>query len=200
LAQTAFSCIDLLLASEDDLAEPLLPAGRLREPLTAAAAADALLVDGDADALARVAEALGVAPAFAVRRTLGQPRWIASGETAAIPLEEPIFAVAGIARPQRFLDDLAAGGWRVAGTMIFRDHHWFTSADVEAIGRAARSAGAGVVLTTEKDGVRLEACGLAGLRAAVVPLSVVVDAPEFAPWLLGRIHHASPPTNRPEAR
>jgi tetraacyldisaccharide 4'-kinase len=181
---------DLLLAGEDDLDEPLLPAGRLREPLSAAAAADALLVDGGAGTLARVRKALGVEPAFAVRRMLHAPRWLATGEAADLAPDEPVFVAAGIARPQRFLDDLAEGGWRVKGTMMFRDHHWFTAADVQAIARAAGTAGAGVVLTTEKDGIRLEACGVAGLRVAVVPLTVRVEAPEFAAWLLGRIHRA----------
>ena len=38
--------VDLLVTSEDDLADRPLPAGRLREPLAAAAHADAALVDG----------------------------------------------------------------------------------------------------------------------------------------------------------
>jgi tetraacyldisaccharide 4'-kinase len=179
--------VDLLIASEDDLAEPLLPAGRLREPLDAASAADALLVVGDDGELARVRAALGVEPAFRLRRTLDRPRWIATGEAAAIGPDQQVFVAAGIARPQRFLDDLAAAGWRVSGSMIFRDHHWFTQADVTAIARAARAAGAAVVLTTDKDGVRLEACDLGGLPVAAVPLTVGVDAPAFSEWLVERI-------------
>ena len=49
--------IDLLVLSSADLSEELLPSGRLREPLSAARAADAVLVYGDADE-ARVADSL----------------------------------------------------------------------------------------------------------------------------------------------
>jgi tetraacyldisaccharide 4'-kinase len=40
--------IDLLVACSRDLSDQVLPAGRLREPLTAAASADALLVEARA--------------------------------------------------------------------------------------------------------------------------------------------------------
>ena len=82
-----------------------------------------------------------------------------------------LFAVAGVARPERFLADIAAAGWQVAGTIVFRDHHPFTDLDVDRIARAARAAGAGVVLTTEKDAVRFEACHVGNLPLAAVPLA-----------------------------
>src|SRR6185436_11743155 len=53
--------VDLLLLSEDDLTDRPLPVGRLREPLTAGAAADAALVDaGYPTAVDRIARAVGV--------------------------------------------------------------------------------------------------------------------------------------------
>ncbi|HYM25140.1 MAG TPA: tetraacyldisaccharide 4'-kinase, partial [Vicinamibacterales bacterium] len=53
--------VDLLLAAEEDLADQPLPAGRLRERLSAAGAADAALVTAGYDAAAvRVGRALGL--------------------------------------------------------------------------------------------------------------------------------------------
>jgi tetraacyldisaccharide 4'-kinase len=99
-----------------------------------------------------------------------------------------VFAVAGIARPERFFGDISAAGWHLVGSMSFRDHHRFTAADVQRIGGAARAAGAAIILTTEKDAVRLEACDLEGLPVAAVPLIVGVEpADRFRDWLLGRI-------------
>jgi tetraacyldisaccharide-1-P 4'-kinase len=72
--------------------------------------------------------------------------------------------------------------------MNFRDHHRFTQSDVRRLTDAARSAAAAIVLTTEKDAVRLEACDLGGLPMAAVPLIVSIEpAAGFRDWLLDRI-------------
>jgi tetraacyldisaccharide 4'-kinase len=179
--------LDLLVVSEDDLADIPLPAGRLREPLTAAAAADAVLVTaGYATAVDRIARGLGVTTAFQVTRALGAPRTVASpSESVVVPPEARVFVVAGIARPERFFSDIESAGWRVVGTMPFRDHYRYRQSDVSRMAKAARSAAAAIVLTTEKDAVRLERCDLSGLPIAAVPLIVGVEpADRFRTWLL----------------
>ena len=61
----------------EDAVDRVIPAGRLREPLTALARADALLVTGAtlADARAMAAQ-WGVARAFSVMRTPAVPRLV----------------------------------------------------------------------------------------------------------------------------
>ncbi len=185
--------LDLLLVSQDDLADRVLPAGRLREPLGAAAVANALLVtDADPGAVERLKRGLGVFTAFRVRRELGTPRWVGTGEPLGGHVNDAVFAAAAVARPERFFADLATVGWRVVGTMAFPDHHPYTDADVERIARAARDRSAGVVLTTQKDGVRLAARTLKDLPLAVVPLSVAIEPPEFTDWLIARLHASRP--------
>jgi tetraacyldisaccharide 4'-kinase len=181
--------VDLLLVSEDDLADRLLPAGHLREPLASAARADALLVTvHGADDAARVGLALGVSTTFAVPRTIGSPTVLSTGERVAPTADRPVFAVAGVARPERFFGDLRDAGWRVCGTLAFRDHHRFVQRDVDRIAALAGAAGAAMVLTTEKDLVRLAACDVSGLPLASVPLSVSIEpADRFADWLCGRL-------------
>ena len=181
--------VDLLLVGEEDLTEPVLPAGHLREELAAAASADALLVTaGYAAAAARVGRALGVPRTYLVTRTIGPPRMVATGDTVVVPSGEPVFAFAGIARPERFFSDLEGAGWRMAGTLAFRDHHRFSTHDVDRIRTQAKAARAAIVLTTEKDAVRLPAAGLHDLRLATVPLVVAIDPPEdFADWVMERI-------------
>jgi tetraacyldisaccharide 4'-kinase len=64
--------VDLLLVDEADLAEQVLPAGRLRERRSAAEAAHALLVPEGADVrVERLTEALSVSTVFMVGRSLG---------------------------------------------------------------------------------------------------------------------------------
>ena len=140
--------IDLVLVGREDVANPVtLPTGRLREPLDTIIAADAVLAEDDV-----VIEAAGFdLPVYRIRRDTPADRGVTSESAAG----RPVFAVAGIASPDRFFEDLRAAGWKVAGTMTFRDHHRFTRRDVERIASAAREAGAGMIVTTEKDFVRL---------------------------------------------
>jgi tetraacyldisaccharide-1-P 4'-kinase len=106
-------------------------------------------------------------------------------------------AVAGIARPERFFQDLDASGWRVVRTLTFRDHHRFTTSDVERIERMARAEDACIV-TTAKDAVRLERVAAPEARIAVVPVAVTIEPAErFTRWLIERVRGArdipSPP-------
>jgi tetraacyldisaccharide 4'-kinase len=180
--------VDLLLVGDEDLKDRALPAGYLREPLAAAASADAALVDaGYLTAAERIGRLLGVPDAFFVTRTLGVPRTLA-GESVVVPTASRVFLVAGIARPERFFSDVVSAGWQVVGTMKFRDHHRFSARDIGRFTRAARSAAASIVLTTEKDGVRLVPHGLGDVPIAAVPLMVSIEpADRFRDWLLARL-------------
>jgi tetraacyldisaccharide 4'-kinase len=192
--------VDLVVVTPRDLEEEkLLPAGRLREPRETIKRADALLVPGvsliDARALAAK---WGVPKAFTVTRTPAVPRMVEPyGSAPRVPRSSPIVAVAGIARPERFLDDLTASGWTIADALIFRDHHRFDRGDVSRIARRVRETGASLVLTTEKDVMRLMSWRPLAFPLAWVPLAVGVEpADDFRLWLRWKLSHAvegSPP-------
>ena len=189
--------VDLLLMDEQDLSDRVLPAGRLREPLVSARSADALLWTGGEDA-AGVASRLGVAAGFRVRRVPG-PLTMA-GDGAAPRPGAPIVALAGIARPGRFFRDLEAGGYDVRARLAFRDHHPYSKADVERIHTAAARSAAVVVVTTEKDLVRLLPLAplpfaLAWRRLEVLP----EDADAFCGWLDARLDEAPRAAEDPTA-
>jgi tetraacyldisaccharide 4'-kinase len=113
---------------------------------------------------------------------------VKTGETVVVPVGSRVFAVAGIARPERFFSDLTASGWDVVGSIAFRDHHHFTRADLIRIEREARKAAAAIVLTTAKDAVRLAPDDLRELPLALVPLKASIEpAADFLAWLRGRI-------------
>ena len=179
--------INLLVMSSADLRESVLPAGRLREPLEAARAADALLVNGSEDEADAVAAAVGVWPVFQVQARQGEPRLMV--ESQALPPGRRVIAVAGIARPARFFEALRSGGWDVAKEIVFRDHHWFTPRDVKAIEHAATEAHADLIVTTEKDAARLTAGEVAASPVpwTVVPLHVSIAPASFTSWLTERV-------------
>jgi tetraacyldisaccharide 4'-kinase len=182
--------VNLLIVDRTDVDRPrLLPTGRLREPLSAARAADAVLVTGAEDhEVASVAERLGIAEAFALHRdvepaveeTVDGPRPLSQGAR--------VLVVSGIARPTRFVAETVSGGFDVAGDLAFGDHHPFGHADIARIAQQAQASGAAVVLTTEKDFVRLLPLRPWPFRLAVRPMSVRVEpADAFAAWLLDRV-------------
>jgi tetraacyldisaccharide 4'-kinase len=182
--------VDLLLVAEEDLADQPLPAGRLRERITAATCADAALVTAGYDTAAeRIGRMMGIQKVFRVTRTIGAPHMVTgTRESVVVPPQSRVFVVTGIARPERFINDVVGAGWDVSGMLTFRDHHRYRASDIRRIAAAAKSAASAIVLTTEKDAIRLAACDLGDLPIASVPLIVGVEpAAAFRTWLLERL-------------
>ena len=179
--------VNLLLVSPEDLDDTVLPGGRLREPLTAARDADALLVHGSDEDVASVAARLGVKSKFRLVTSFGAARLLEPYGALLPPMSGMrALAVAGIARPQRFFDAARRHGWDVVHELAFRDHHWFDTADLRRMLALARAANADVILTTEKDAMRLMRLPLAPIpRAfAYLPMTVAIQpAAEFYGWL-----------------
>ena len=74
----------------------------------------------------------------------------------------------------------------MAREMVFRDHHWFSAGDLEAITRAPTEAGADLIVTTEKDATRL-------VRARSFLSADDGDAssrPGFVAWIAERLRAA----------
>lgn len=166
--------INLLIVDAGDVRDPrTLPAGRLREPLVAARAADAVIAVGDEVEVQAIADRLCPARVFRGHRIVEIPQ-----------LPQRVLAVAGIARPEQFFEAARRVGADVAGTMAFRDHHAFTSRDVSAIVAEARRRGAGTVLTTEKDLIRLRPFRPFPLPVVALPLRFAIEpADAFRGWI-----------------
>ena len=85
----------------------------------------------------------------------------------------------------------ATAGHALAKTLVFRDHHRYSAADVKRIAREAREAAADRILTTEKDYVRLLPFRPFPVPIAWVPLTMEPDPlPEFRSWLSGALDAA----------
>jgi tetraacyldisaccharide 4'-kinase len=137
--------LDVVVIHRSDFEERLLPAGRLREPLSALGRASVLVLrEEDAD-IEGVLRRRGVAtPVWWVRRRVSMPGG-----------PERIVAFCGIARPGEFFDMLRGAGKTVLRERAFRDHHRYSSEDLEGLRRLAAECGADGFVTTEKDAVRL---------------------------------------------
>lgn len=134
----------------------VFPAGPLRERLKdGLARADAFVLMGE-----------GEAPPWLEGRQVLRARVEPLGAAPAGPL----VAFAGIARPEKFFDTLAALGGAVAEAVPFADHHPFSERDLNWLETLARERGATLV-TTEKDMMRIGAPRRA--RIAALPVRAV---------------------------
>jgi tetraacyldisaccharide 4'-kinase len=168
--------LDILLmdASRPLSGEALLPAGRLREPLTAMSRAN-LIVFTRAETASGTLEAIGKLhhyPVFAAStRLLGFRRF--GGEITLLSANEigagPFFAFCGLGNPDAFFRDLGNWGLAICGQGIFPDHHRYTQQDISAVKQAGKRVSANAFVTTEKD-----VQNLGDLRFDEAPLYVAV--------------------------
>jgi len=96
--------------------------------------------------------------------------------------DRPVFAFAGIGRPDKFVATLEATGAIVTGAQFFADHYPFRHGELAAL--KARAGGAQLV-TTEKDFVRLKRQDRAGI--AVLKVRAEFEEPATLDNLLDRI-------------
>lgn len=163
----------------------LLPAGRLREPVTALAEADLILITrADQYPVSRVRTELArYAPGVPVLTARHRP-------VALRPLDGGpdqgserlaglrVLAVSGLGRPEAFEASLTRLSAQLSGCLRFADHHWYTAADRRRIAARAAAAGAEVV-TTAKDAVRLEWPGGIPAWSLQIELEVLSAAHEL---------------------
>lgn len=160
----------------------LFPGGRLREPLAAAAHADAAVLTaaapGQGAALGEALRPFGFrGPAFA-----SSVRSLAPVDDHQEPLAAgaPVLLVTGIARPERARTSAEAAGVEVRDAIEFPDHHAYPDESLRRIEQAVAACGARHVLTTPKDHVKL--LGRLGVSLAVLPIRAEPE-PAFFDWL-----------------
>jgi tetraacyldisaccharide 4'-kinase len=172
----------------------MLPRGPLREPIASIRRADACVVTRTngrtPDDLVSALERFN--PEVALFHCRLEPRVFvkADGESIAPGSLKGFsaYAFSGIARPERFEDDLRGLGVRLAGSRRFPDHHPFRRRDLEEIALEARRCGAQVLVTTEKDLVRIVESpeGSPPLYALAIQ-AIFPPGPGLQTWLLDRL-------------
>jgi tetraacyldisaccharide 4'-kinase len=138
----------------------ILPAGLLREPITALKRADAVVLtrcDQASDAeLSKIEERLRLtSPDIIIARSIHRPVCVKSFNNKEIAFEElknkKVFAFCGIANPDAFLRTIEGLRAHLAGSKIYNDHHHYSKNDVADISERAKYLNADLILTTEKD-------------------------------------------------
>jgi tetraacyldisaccharide 4'-kinase len=145
-----------------------IPAGPLREPVPQGLArADAVILMGDGS------PNLGSFSGPVLRAHLHVDSEAFAGK--------PVFAFAGIGRPEKFVTSLENSGAEVVGSCFFADHHPYTE---EEILQLKAIAGEAQLVTTEKDFVRLTVADREGIR--LLKAAALFDEPAALEGLLDR--------------
>ena len=153
----------------------LLPAGRLREPLSGIGRADVIVITKteatDPGAIEEIRKTIAAhnpgAPVFlSTHGPTGVLLGVSPHESASPRADlalidwlkgRRVFAFSAVAGPESFIETLRQAGADVAGSRSYRDHHVFSHGDLRDIRAEAQRAGAGWIMTTEKDIMRLRA-------------------------------------------
>jgi len=142
----------------------LLPAGLLREPITALRRAHAVVLTRcdqvSADTLKRIEEDIHlIHPNLVVARSIHAPvgiRTLAGSEIAAGQLRgQRVFAFCGIGNPQSFFHTIEHFGGVLVGSAAYDDHYRYAVGDLERIYRKATRRKASLILTTQKDWTKI---------------------------------------------
>jgi tetraacyldisaccharide 4'-kinase len=165
----------------------LLPSGTLREPPAALRRADLIVLTradevGDLGPVrAEVRRRAGERPVVTARFEVEGLRDLASGSRHPITAlaGRAVLAFAGIAEPHGLARLLAAHGVPPRDLLAFPDHHRYDTGDVRSLATRARAVGADLLVTTEKDAVRLPPGGDVPTWALGVRLTLDADA---EPW------------------
>ncbi|HBM12722.1 MAG TPA: tetraacyldisaccharide 4'-kinase [Rhodospirillaceae bacterium] len=144
----------------------VFPAGPLREPVAAALArTNAVLILGDQAAPHLKRDLSGFhGPILSVHIVADRPK--------ALPIGTKCIAFAGIGRPEKFFATLRGLDLDLLLTQEFPDHHPFSAQDMTALEKQATMLG-GVLVTTEKDAIRLPAA----FRSQVISVPITLDWP-----------------------
>lgn len=161
----------------------VLPAGRLREPLSNLRRADIFVITranqvepGAVESIAaELRRRAGASPI--VYAAIEAEALIGRDERRTAPAElagRHVLPVCGIGNPGAFERLVSALTGRPCVALVFNDHHDYSAVDVDAVVAAARKVGADQVVTTRKDWVKLaplwsdSQIGLARLEVALI--------------------------------
>ena len=183
----------LLLDARDPFGGGRLPpAGRLREPIAAARRADAFIftrVDRAAPAAEAVQALRRIHPAAPVFHARIRPSDLRDENGAPIDAgafaDRRFIAVCGVASPAEFAATLSELGLRPEERLEFRDHQLYGERQLARIRSAAERTGASLLVTTEKDAVKL--AGKTSLPIVTIRLAVEVAEPGFFAFLAARL-------------
>jgi tetraacyldisaccharide 4'-kinase len=168
----------------------LLPAGKLREPLSGAARADCVVItrtdeyENIRSLENRIKELVRDKPVFRSRMKLKDLRLLNSSSKIPAATNKPA-AFCGVGNPGSFFRLLNRNGYSPIMKRAFADHHRYTQNEIERLILTARDAGALSLITTGKDAVKLQSLELT-MPCYVADIEIELEEQEEFSKLLRR--------------
>ena len=163
----------------------VFPGGDLREPVSALERCDAFILTGVTESNEEhtekcsklLADTFNDKPIFKIFRSYSKAikyTHSASGLSANVialeTLPKNLLCVCGIAKPERFKKSLEDAGIIICDFITFSDHYNYRQDDVETLRRQVIQTGAGGILTTEKDVIKLARMDFRDITIYSMPL------------------------------
>jgi len=174
----------------------LFPAGILREPINALKRAHAVLITKTdvATDVGKLKEAIRQHTRARIFTSSQIPVDLIDYRSSDIkPLTalrgSKVLALSGIARPDSFTSMLRSLGADITATCTYRDHFDYQKSDLAAIYRKAADEKISMIVTTEKDAIRLKKLHADGVWALRIEL-IVVENDEWEAFLLEGLKNA----------
>ncbi|HIJ94149.1 MAG TPA: tetraacyldisaccharide 4'-kinase [Desulfuromonadales bacterium] len=158
-----------------------LPAGMLREATSAIRRSDLVIFTRTPEEAAIPIDTRGI-PRCLARHTLTDLLPLHGGAPLSFSdcREKKVAACAGIADPEAFFTALRSQGLQLVQTFSYPDHVAYDTQRCAELAEALQANGADVLVTTEKDGVKLKGCTPEmAARTLLARLELTIDTPEL---------------------
>ncbi|MBN1796775.1 MAG: tetraacyldisaccharide 4'-kinase [Sedimentisphaerales bacterium] len=143
----------------------ILPAGFLREPVGSVKRAHSVIItrcdqvnQSEIDRIEN--ELLSINPKLTIVQAIHKPQCIITSQGDELKLEQlkgqKVFTFCGIGNPAAFFRTVKSLGAKLADRRIFDDHYNYKKEDIEKILAGAEKANVELVLTTEKDFIKIK--------------------------------------------
>lgn len=176
----------------------MLPAGVLREPLSALARADIFVLtksnlNSDTISIRNILKRIN--PQAMIIESMHEPQgFYRLGEEKNILgpdalKDKTVTLFCGIGDPDSFEEIIVGLGIKVRKFIKFPDHHKYSDKDLEDIIAGSQNKNIGALITTAKDAVRINKIGVSGYKLPIyvlrVKLKIKEDEEKFCNRLLG---------------
>ena len=169
----------------------MLPEGNLREPITALRRAHAFILTRSNEATETISK-IDQVKNIPVFKSCHRPIDIVKGDyQSKLPLTDlqgkKVCAFAGIAQPDSFKKAILATGAQIISFDIFPDHHRYSQKELEKIRHIFMENNANYLITTEKDGMRLQNFPefLNEIYLLRIELEIIPDSGSLETFILG---------------
>jgi tetraacyldisaccharide 4'-kinase len=139
----------------------LLPLGQMREPPSALRRADIIVINKTSVEMPELVQKIRrYNPSAPIYYSHYVIEGLSDTNGKNYPFEhiigKRVFLFSGIGNPSYFASMLTAKKVNIAGMKAFRDHHHYETGDIRKILKSADDTGSEIILTTEKDMIKID--------------------------------------------